>query len=93
MGRLGKHIRSLRQRRGITASWLAEVLGKTPGYLSRVERREEIPSAELLCCMSAILHEKPDVLLELAKSDLLRRTEEQIDRKASEALRLYRRSR
>ena len=72
---------------------LADAVGKTPGYLSRVETRDEIPSPEFICSISDHLREKPEVLLDLAKLDLMQRTKEQIERKASEALSLYRRSR
>ncbi len=93
MGRLGKYIQSLRRKRDITVRALADAVGKTPGYLSRVETRDEIPSPELICSISDLLREKPEVLLDLAKLDVMQRTKEQIERKASEALSLYRRSR
>jgi transcriptional regulator with XRE-family HTH domain len=93
MGRLGKYIQSLRRKRDITVRALADAVGKTPGYLSRVETRDEIPSPEFICSISDLLREKPEVLLDLAKLDLMQRTKEQIERKASEALSLYRRSR
>jgi len=93
MGRLGKHIQTLRRKREITIRALADAVGKTPGYLSRVEARDEIPSPDLICSISEVLQEKPEKLLDLAKMDLMQRTEHQIERKASEALSLYRRSR
>jgi len=93
MGELGRRIQELRQKRKLTIRALAEAVGKTPGYLSRVETRDEIPAAELLCQMSEVLKEKPETLLDLAKKDLLRRAEDQIEKKSADALNLYRRSR
>ena len=93
MGRLGKHIQTLRQKRSMTVRALAEAVGKTPGYLSRVEARDEIPSPELICMIGSVLKEKPEALLELSKLDLMQRTEERIEKNAAEALQLYRRSR
>jgi transcriptional regulator with XRE-family HTH domain len=93
MGRLGRHIQSLRRKRELTIRDLGEAIGKTPGYLSRVEVRDEIPSPDLICSISDVLQEKPETLLDLAKQDLMQRMREQIERKASEALSLYRRSR
>lgn len=93
MGQLGQQIQFLRRKRGLTVRALADAIGKTAGYVSRIESRDEIPSAELICAISDVLRVKPESLLESAKTDLLQRAEEQIERKASEALSLYRRSR
>jgi transcriptional regulator with XRE-family HTH domain len=92
MGELGKRIQLLRRKRQMTVRELAEAVHKSAGYLSRVEARDEIPSPELICALSEALLEKPEVLLELAKSDLLGRATEQIEAKNSEALSLFRRS-
>jgi transcriptional regulator with XRE-family HTH domain len=83
----------LRQKRNLTVRALAEKLGKTPGYLSRVEAREEIPAPDLICRIAEELNETPEALLDLAKHDLMDRTKDQIERKSSEALNLFRRSR
>jgi transcriptional regulator with XRE-family HTH domain len=92
MGRVGLKIQSLRQKHSITIRALAEAVGKTAGYLSRVETRGEIPSPELLCQIAEVLKEEPETLIGLAKQDQLQRVEEQIEQKATEALSLYRRS-
>lgn len=93
MGKFGDRVTALRQRCGLTVRALAEALGKTPGYLSRVETRDEIPAPELICALSEVLNEKPETLLDLAKKDLLKRAEEQIEKRSAEALNVYRRSR
>lgn len=92
MGQLGKHIQELRRKHEMTVRALAEAVKKTPGYLSRVETRDEIPSPDFICVLSECLGEKPEVLLRLARTDLVQKTKEHIDRKASVALTLYRRS-
>ena len=91
MGEFGKRIFELRMAKGLTIRSLAELLGKSPGYLSRVETKDEIPAAELICQLADALGTSPEPLLELAKVDLIRRTEQQIEKKSSEALQLYRR--
>jgi len=93
MGEFGKRIQALRQKRGVTVRALAEAVGKSPGSLSRVETPDEVPAPELICVLGQVLKEKPEVLLELAKADLLRRTQQQIEKKSAEALNLYRTSR
>lgn len=92
MGELGDRVQALRLERGLTVRALAEAVGKTAGYLSRVETRDEIPAPELICVLGGVLGEEPEVLLDLAKKDLLRRAAEQIERKSNDALSLYRRS-
>lgn len=93
MGVLGKYLQQARQKRGMTVRALAEEIKKSAGYISRIEVRDEIPSSELLCQISMVLGEKPEILLDLAKSDLLCRAKKQIEQKSSEALSLFRRSR
>lgn len=92
MGRFGKQIRLLRQKRNLTVRALADAIGKSAGYISHIEVRDEIPSAEMICTISDVLHVKPQTLLAIARADLLQQTEEKLDKKASEALTLYRRS-
>ena len=76
----------------MTVRALAEAVGKTPGYLSRIESRDEVPAPDLICVLSDVLSAEAQMLLDLAKKDLLERTEQQIQRKNSQALNLYRRS-
>lgn len=93
MGEFGERIQRLRTQQGLTVRALAEIVGKTAGYLSRVETRDEIPAPELICVLSEVLMQRPEVLLDLAKKELLQRAEEQIEKKSTDALNLYRRSR
>lgn len=87
---LGKRIRELREDRDLSVRDFAEQIGKSPAYVSKIETRGEIPSAELLCTIAGILRANPDELLGLAKETQLERTARQIDEKQASALALFR---
>jgi transcriptional regulator with XRE-family HTH domain len=91
MGRFGDRLRAAREKR-FTVREFAERIGKSPGYVSRLEIRDEIPSPELLLHISQILHIDPAELLQLAKEDQLARAERVIDEKHQAALQLFRRA-
>ena len=91
MGKLGLRIKDLRLAQGLGVREFAAKLQKSPGYISRVEGRGEIPSPEFLCQASNVLEVPPEELLELAKADVLERTREVIGRRHTEALSLFRR--
>jgi transcriptional regulator with XRE-family HTH domain len=92
MGKLAKRIKDAREDLQISVRELASRLDVSPGYISRIEARGEIPSPELLCRIGAELKVQPEELLDLAKLDLLARTRDNISEKHAEALRLFRRS-
>ncbi|HTU24831.1 MAG TPA: helix-turn-helix transcriptional regulator [Pirellulales bacterium] len=92
MHELGARIRELREKRKFTVRDLAEALKKTPGYISRIEARGEIPSPELLCQIAGALGAKPEELLDLAKAGQLKRTVADIERKQHDALAIFRRA-
>jgi transcriptional regulator with XRE-family HTH domain len=89
---LRRRLRFLRERAGLSVREAASRLGKSPGYLSRIEGRGEIPSADLLCEMAALYHVGPEELLELAKAAQLQATKRHIDATQSEALRMFRKN-
>jgi transcriptional regulator with XRE-family HTH domain len=91
MGRLADNVKAKRNQLGISVRELAAKLGVSPGYVSRIEVRNEIPSAEMLCKIADALEIKPEELLDLAKGDVLNRTKEDLSQKHAKALRLYRR--
>jgi transcriptional regulator with XRE-family HTH domain len=93
MGVLGNHLRELREKKGISVREFAGHLQKTPGYISRIEARDEIPSPELLCEMAAVLDANPEQLLELAKECQIRHAEQQIEQRHKSALSLFRKRR
>ena len=93
MGSFGDQIREARRRRLLTVRALAQMVGRTPGYISRLETRGEIPSAELICELAAALDDDAEELLAAARSDTVQRTESTLAARHEEALRLFRRSR
>jgi transcriptional regulator with XRE-family HTH domain len=90
MNALSQRLRELRQRHGYSVRKLADLLDRTPGYVSRIEGRGEIPSPELLCRIAEVYRVDPKELLELAKRSQLEQTEKNIDEKQASALTLYR---
>jgi len=90
MNQLGKHLRQLRQEKNLTVRELAIGIGKSAGYVSRIEVRHEVPSPELLCIIAAFFDVAPEPLMEMAKETQLQRVVEDIDAKHEEALSLYR---
>jgi transcriptional regulator with XRE-family HTH domain len=90
MGKLGKRIKDRRSDLGMSVRDLAARLRKSPGYVSRLETRGEIPSPELICALAEILDESAEDLLALSKADALQRVERQIEEKHSDALLLFR---
>ena len=89
---LSEHLRELRERKGLTVRALADLIGKSPGYISRIEGRGEVPSPELLCKLAEVYGVGPEKLLELAKTSQLQRAEEDIDAKHASALALFRKA-
>lgn len=88
----GERIKNLRMVRRMTVRELAKQLGKSAGYISKIETKGEVPNAELMCKMAEILDVQPESLLELAKKQVLYKTEEQILNRHSKALFLFRRA-
>jgi transcriptional regulator with XRE-family HTH domain len=93
MNALGKKLRDLRKSSGYTVREFAARVHKSPGYISRIEARGEIPSAELLCELAQILGVDPSELLELAKRCQLEDTRRTIETKQEAALTLFRKTR
>lgn len=88
--RLQDRLRALREDAGLSVRQAAAELGKSPGYISRIEGRGEVPSTKLLCEMSVLYEIEVEELLDLAKVAQLEATKSQIEAKQSEALRLFR---
>lgn len=87
---LGEKVKALRTEKGYSVRELAQLIGKSPGYVSRIEVRGEIPAAELLCVIAEVFGVEPEELFQLAKECRLRSVEEEIDEKHSSALSLFR---
>ena len=87
---LGKRIRELREKSGQTVREFAALLEKSAGYISRIESRGELPSAELLCRIAELLNGDLEEFMRLAKESQLERVEKEIDEKQASALVLFR---
>ena len=87
---LGAYIRQLREQQGHSVREFAALLGKSAGYISRIEARGEIPAPELICRIAELLKGDLNEMLILAKNSQLARTEKEIDEKQASALALYR---
>lgn len=90
MNALSERLRQLREDHGYKVRDFADLIGKTPGYISRIEGRGEVPSPELLCKIAEVYQLDPEELFELAKQSQLERTERDIDARYASALALYR---
>ena len=86
-------LRSLRESAGLTLREAAIRLKKSPGYISRLEGRGEIPTAELICDMANLYGTDAEELLKLAGTAQLAQTKSEIEAKQKEALRLFRKIR
>lgn len=89
---LGDRLRQLRSSQNLTVREFADRIGKSPGYVSRIETRDEVPNAELLCSIAEIYGISPEELLSLAKDSQLTRTSSDLDKKYQAALALYRKA-
>src|SRR3972149_5373748 len=63
---IGRTIKELRSRRGLTLEELADKSGCTPGFISQVERNQAVPSVTTLYAIASVLGVKvtdffPDV--------------------------------
>jgi transcriptional regulator with XRE-family HTH domain len=92
MSVLSNRLRDLRRKSELTVRVLAEKLDKSPGYISRIESRSEIPSPELLCELADLYEVNAEELFELAKQSYLERLAGEIDSKYESALSLYRKN-
>jgi len=86
----GRTIRELRRARGWSVYELADRIGKTAGYISKIEARGEIPSPEMIVTLATALHTDPEELVKLAKRAKTEQAASTIERKYDEALILYR---
>lgn len=89
---LPERLRESRRRAELTVRDLADRLGKTAGYISRIENGREIPSPELLCQIADVLNVPAEELLDLVVDAAVDRTKDEMTVRCSRALALYRKS-
>ncbi len=90
MGSFGILIKQSRENRGLTVRALADAIGKSPGYISRIEVRGEIPSVELVVELATAFGGDAERFLERAKNDSMERATNEIETKYQDALALFR---
>jgi transcriptional regulator with XRE-family HTH domain len=90
MNKLGRRLRRIRDEAGLSVRQLAEKAGVSPGYISRIEARNEIPSPEMLCKLAGILDAAPEELLVMAKEGQLQKVASDIAARHRSALTLFR---
>ena len=90
MTKLGNRLRELRMASGCTGAEFASAIGRSPGYISAMEVRGQIPSLELLVAIARLHKSDPKELLELAKEERLVRANREIDQRHAAALAAWR---
>ena len=90
MSSFGILIKQSRETRGLTVRALADAIGKSPGYISRIEVRGEIPSVELVVELATALGGDAEQFLECAKNDSMERATNEVETKYQDALALFR---
>lgn len=85
-------IRELRNKKNWSVYDLADKIGKTPGYISKIEARGEIPSPEMIIQLAEQLGSKPEDLIEIAKAEKADEVSKAIQQKYDDSLALYRRN-
>jgi transcriptional regulator with XRE-family HTH domain len=87
---LGQRLKALRTAKGLSVRDAAERIGKSPGYVSRIEVQGEIPSPDLLIEFAKAYGTSYEALLKLCRELHLQKTNQEIDEKYASALALYR---
>ncbi len=90
MSSFGQLIKESREKRGLTVRSLAEAIGKSPGYVSRIEVRGEIPSIELVLELAKALRGSVEEFLESAKRDSIDKATNEVESKYQDVIALYR---
>lgn len=90
MGQFAERLKELRDSRDWSVRALARELDKSPGYVSRVEGRGEIPSTDFVASIAHLFEVEVESLLELVKADQLAKAEREIDEKHEETIQFFR---
>lgn len=88
-----QRIRDLRKAKGWSVYDLANAIKvKSPGYVSKIEARGEIPSPEMIVKLADALGADAKELFELAKKDKGQQLTQSVNRRYDEEYALYRKS-
>ena len=93
MGKFGEKLKEMRTNEGLSVRGFAAELEKSPGYISRIEGRGEIPSSDFVMNVAEFFDEELDSLLELVKEDQLSKVEDEINQKHQQTINLFRKGR
>jgi len=86
-----KMIKDARKKMGWTVYELAQQLGlKSPGYISRIEGKGEIPGPDMVIKLSEVLGLDPEAMINLATREKVNETSQQVHQKFENAFMLYR---
>ena len=88
----GRRIKKLRNRKGWSVYKLAKAIGKSPGYVSKIEARGEIPSPEMISALAVALNAEAKELFELAKREKSEQLTQTVEKRYNEGLELYRKA-
>ncbi len=89
-----ERIRELRRQKEWSVYNLAHELGvQSPGYVSKIEARGEIPSPEMVLKLAEVLGAEPEELIELAKKQKASELTKNVHRKYDDAFALHRKAR
>ena len=95
----GQHIKKARKAKGWSVRELAGSIrnekGKpaTPGYISKIEARGEIPNPEMIIKLAVALGISPEESIEIAKREKAEQLKQNVHRKYDDAFALYRKGR
>ena len=89
-----QRIRELRKAKGWSVYDLANAIEvKSPGYISKIEARGEIPSPKTIIKLAEALETDAENLLEIAKAEKSEQVKQNVVKKYDEQFSLYRKTR
>lgn len=86
-------VRAARRSSGMTLRGLARRLSCSPGYLSRIEVRGELPAPDFAIRLAGQIGADPDQFLALIRQEQLGRVQADMEAKHEEAIAMYRKER
>ena len=88
-----QRIRELRRGKGWSVYDLAGKLGvQSPGYISKIEARGEIPSPDMVIRLAEVLGADVEELIELAKGEKAKELTENVEKKYDHAYTMHRKA-
>ena len=86
-------VKEARKKMGWTVYDLARELGlKSPGYISRIEGKGEIPGPDMVIRLAEVLGLDPKTMIDLAANEKVNQASRQVHEKFDNAFVLYRKA-